>query len=150
MKRIFAALIAITFVSLSFTAHADDRKATAEKLVKDAIAHYQKVGEEKAYADFSEKDSAFFHGEFYIFVMSAETGTHVYHAVNHKLVGKNLLALKDTSGKAFVNELYENAKKNGNTWTSYQWVHPETKKIAPKVVYSEKLGNLIFSTGYYE
>ena len=36
--------------------------------------------------DFSVKDSKYNHGEFYIFVMSVETGTHVYHAVNAKLV----------------------------------------------------------------
>ncbi|WP_025898791.1 cache domain-containing protein [Sneathiella glossodoripedis] len=150
MKKIFAAVTALTLLVFSFQAQADDRKATAENLVKAAIAHYQKVGEEQAYADFSKKDSEFFHGEFYIFVMSAETGSHVYHAVNEKLVGKNLLGLKDTSGKLFVKELYENANKQGATWTTYQWPHPQTKKIEPKVVYTEKHGNLLFSTGYYE
>jgi len=150
MKKLYTALMAIVLVTFSLNTHADDRKATAEKLVKDAIAHYKEVGAEKAYADFSKKDSEYNHGEFYIFVMSVETGSHVYHAVNAKLVGKNLLGLKDTAGKPFVKDLYENAKNKGSTWTSYQWPHPETKKIEPKVVYSEKHANLIFSTGYYE
>ncbi len=150
MRKIYAALLAIVLVTFSLNTYADDRKAMAEQLVKDAIAHYDEVGQEKAYADFSVKDSKYNHGEFYIFIMSVETGSHVYHAVNAKLVGKNLLGLKDTEGKAFVNDLYENAKNNGSTWTTYQWPHPETKKIEPKVVYSQKHGNLIFSTGYYE
>jgi cytochrome c len=150
MKKLYTALMAIFLVAFSLNTHADDRKAVAEKLVKDAISHYKEVGQEKAFADFSVKDSKYNHGEFYIFVMSVETGSHVYHAVNAKLVGKNLLGLKDTAGKAFVKDLYENAKNKGSTWTSYQWPHPETKKIEPKVVYSEKHENLIFSTGYYE
>ena len=74
----------------------------------------------------------------------------VFHGANDKLVGRNLMALKDPTGKEFVKEYAENTKKNGTAWTSYQWVHPETKKLAPKQSYTQKHANLIFGTGYYE
>ncbi|WP_169568949.1 cache domain-containing protein [Sneathiella limimaris] len=150
MKKILTPILVVFALITAVSAQADDRKAKAENLVKAAIAHYQKVGEQQAYADFSKPNTEFFQGEFYLFVMKASDGSHVFHAVNPKLVGKNLTGLKDTNGDLFVKALWENAVANGSTWTSYQWVHPETKKIAPKVVYSEKAGDLVFSTGYYE
>jgi cytochrome c len=149
MSKLFSAFVAVLFVAISFNAQAADKKSTAENMVKAAITHYDKVGEETAYADFATPDSDFKHGEFYVFIQAADSGDMVFHGVNPKLVGKNLLKLKDTDKKLFVQELYDNTNKNGSTWTEYKWVHPETKKIAQKVVYSELHNGLIFSIGYY-
>jgi cytochrome c len=150
MNKILAVCASIFLLVASFSAQAEDKKATAENLVKTAIAHYNKVGQDQAFKDFSVKGSEFNKGEFYIFIQNTENNQLVFHGANEKLVGKNLMGLKDPTGKLFVKEFTENTNKNGSAWTPYQWVHPETKKLAKKNSYSEKSGALIFVTGYYE
>ncbi|MEP3245732.1 MAG: cache domain-containing protein [Sneathiella sp.] len=150
MKKLATLCATLLFAAFTVTAHAEDKKSIAENLVKSAIAHYSKVGEEKAYADFSVKGGDFNHGEYYVFIQSAAEDTMVFHGANAKLVGKNLMGLKDPTGKTFVKEYADNTKANGNAWTEYQWVHPETKKIAPKEAYTQLHDNLIFGVGYYK
>ncbi len=149
MKRLFPAFMAVFLVSFAFNAQAENKKDTAENLVKSAIAHYEAVGQDTAFGDFANRGGEYNHGEFYLFVQALDSADMVFHGANKKLVGKNLLKLKDTDGKAFVVEMYDNAKKDGKGWVDYKWPHPETKKITPKVVYSEVHNGLIFSTGYY-
>ncbi|WP_299375041.1 cache domain-containing protein [uncultured Kiloniella sp.] len=150
MKKIVSLFTTLLVVAFTFTAQAEDKKTTAENLVKAAIAHYKEAGQEKAFADFSVKGGEFNHGEFYVFIQSVASNELVYHGANVKLIGKNLMALKDPTGKEFVKEFTVNTKANGTAWTEYQWVPPETKKIAPKVAYSELYNDLIFVVGYYK
>lgn len=150
MKKIVTLFTTLLVVAFTFTAQAEDKKATAENLVKAAIAHYKEVGQEKAFADFAVKGGEYNHGEFYVFIQSAASDEMVFHGANAKLVGRNLMGLKDPTGKEFVKEYANNTKANGSTWTEYQWVHPETKKIAPKEAYTEMHNDLIFGVGYYK
>ncbi|WP_025898790.1 cache domain-containing protein [Sneathiella glossodoripedis] len=150
MKKILTVCASLFILVTSFSVQAEDKKTTAENLVKAAIAHYEKVGQEQAFKDFAVKGSEFNHGEFYVFIQSVETDEMVFHGANSKLIGRNLMGLKDPTGKEFVKAYAENTKKDGSAWTSYQWVHPETKKLAPKQSYTEKHAGLIFGTGYYE
>ncbi len=150
MNKILAVCASVFLLVVSFSAQAADKKATAENLVKSAIAHYDKVGKDQAFKDFAVKGGDFNHGEFYVFIQSAESDEMVFHGANAKLVGRNLMGLKDPTGKQFVKEYADNTKKNGSAWTSYQWVHPETKKLAPKQSYTQQHDGLIFGTGYYE
>lgn len=150
MKKTAITFVTFILVAFSFNAGAADKKETALNLVKAAIEHYKNVGQEAAYADFSTRGSDYNFGEFYIFINDMASGKTIYHGVNPKLMGRDLTGLKDTDGKPFVKELLDNSRANGNTWTDYKWVHPETKKIAPKTVYSEVHDGKIFSTGYYK
>lgn len=149
MKNIIPAFLTIFLVAFAFNVQAETKKETAESLVKSAIAHYKAVGQDTAFGDFAHRGGEYNHGEFYLFIQALDSADMVFHGVNPKLVGKNLLKLKDTDGNLFVQRLYDNAKKDGKGWVDYKWPHPETKKITPKVVYSEVHNDLIFSTGYY-
>ncbi len=149
MKNIIPAFLAILLVAFSFNVQAESKKETAENLVKSAIAHYKAVGQDTAFGDYANRGGDYNHGEFYLFIQDLETSDMIFHGVNPKLVGKNLLKLKDTDGKTFVTEIHEKSKTVGKGWVDYKWPHPETKKITPKVAYFEVHGDLIFATGYY-
>ena len=74
--------------------------ATAEEataMVKKAVAHI-KAGKDKAYADITTKGGAFSSGDLYITVYGLD-GTVRAHGANEKMVGKNLIDLKDVDGK---------------------------------------------------
>ena len=64
----------------------------------------------------------------------------VGHGANDKLVGKNLIELKDPNGKPLIQELRDVARKGGG-WVDYDWPHPQTKKIESKASYVRKLQN---------
>ena len=76
-------------------------------------------------------------------------GTVAAHGANAKMVGKNLIELKDIDGKAFVKERVDMAKSKASFWQEYKFTNPETKKIEPKAMYCEKLNDTVVCGGIY-
>ncbi|MYM41818.1 histidine kinase [Pseudoduganella sp. CY13W] len=131
--------------------HAADGGATradAEAMVKKAVAHIKKEGDAKAYADFTGKSPQFILHDLYIVVYRLD-GTVLAHGSNTKMVGKNLIELKDIDGKAFVKERVELGKSKGSFWQDYKFTNPENKKIEPKQMYCEKLNDTVVCGGIY-
>jgi signal transduction histidine kinase len=73
------------------------------------------------------------------------------NGANDRLVGKNLLEIKDQNGKPFVKEYLAMAQAKGSGWTDYDWVHPQTKKIEAKASYVRKLDGVdaVVGVGVY-
>jgi hypothetical protein len=107
----------------------------AKALAEEAAAHYKKVGREKALADFNDKQGKFVKKDLYIFVIDTD-GNTLAHGDNPKLIGKNLLEVKDLNGVYFFKEFIKTAKDGeGKGWVTYQWPHPDTKKPRAKASY---------------
>jgi hypothetical protein len=123
--------------------------AEAEAMVKKAVTYLKTNGEEKSLKDFSDPAGKFVEGDLYIFVYDLQ-GKCVAHGGNPKMVGKELLELKDADGKEFVKERIEIAKSKGKGWQNYKWNNPTTKKIEDKTAYIEKTGNFIIGCGAYK
>ncbi|MBK8508415.1 MAG: cache domain-containing protein [Candidatus Competibacteraceae bacterium] len=121
----------------------------AQALVKKAIAHIQSVGPEKAYADFTGKKLDFVNKDLYVFVNEIK-GNTLAHGANEKLVGKNMLDLKDVDGKAFLNEISEKAKVQSSFSVDYKFTDPVTKKILPKTIFCERLAETAVCSGIYK
>lgn len=106
----------------------------AKAMVEAALAHLRKVGPDQSFADFTDKANAAWHKkDLYVFVYDMQ-GVNRAHGANDKLVGKNLLALKDPNGKLLIQELRATAQKGGG-WVDYEWPHPQTKKTESKASY---------------
>lgn len=120
----------------------------AEALVKKAIAHI-KTDKDKAYTDFTEKKPAFVDRDLYIVVYDF-TGKPLAHGQNPKMVGKDLIDLKDADGKEFVKERVELAKSKGKFWQDYKFTDPVTKKVLPKQMYCERLDETAVCAGIYK
>lgn len=115
-------------------------KDEAKTLVDAAVEHVKKVGPEKAFKDFTTDKAAWNQKDLYVMAYDSK-GTCVGHGANEKLVGKNLIELKDPNGKFLVKEMTDMAMGKGNGWVEYEWPHPQTKKIESKATYVRKLGN---------
>lgn len=142
------ATFALTALAISTQAFADDA-ANATAMVKKAVAHIKENGKDKAFTDFNNPTGNFAKGELYIFVSDMQ-GKMVSHGANSKLIGKNLMDLKDADGKLFVKEYTDLAKAKGNGWVDYKWVNPSTKAIDNKSTYVEKIDDLIVGAGIYK
>lgn len=128
--------------SLAHTAWAQDNgtRDEARSMVDAAVEHVKKVGPDQAFKDFSDKSNkAWQKKDLYVFAYNME-GVNVGHGANDKLIGKNLIELKDPNGKPLIQELRATAQK-GSGWVEYEWPHPQSKKIESKVSFVRKLAN---------
>ena len=73
------------------------------------------------------------------------------HGGNPKLVGKNLVGLKDPDGKPFFQMLVDLAKTKGKGWSEdYKFLNPVTKKIENKAMYVERVDGNWIGVGIYK
>jgi cytochrome c len=127
-------------------------KSTAEEavaMVKQAVAYLNANGKEKAFEEFNDPQGQFVTRDLYVFVNDMN-GTTVAHGGNVKLVGKNVLELKDASGKAFIREMVEVTRTRGKGWVEYKWMNPQSRSLETKLTYVEKAGDFVIGCGIYK
>ena len=141
-----AALAAVPFI-----AQADEGALPADAIamVKKGMAFIKKEGKDKGYAEITSKTSQFKDRDLYLVVYGLD-GVVRAHGANEKMVGKNLIDLKDVDGKAFVKERVELAQAKGTFWQDYKFTNPTNKKIEPKSMYCEKLEDSAVCGGIYK
>ena len=122
--------------------------AEAEAMTAKAVAHIKKVGAEKAYGDFTNapewKDR-----DLYVFVNDLN-GKNLAHGLNSKLVGKDVLELRDPDGN-FPNKILDTlVKEKGKGWgTEIKFMSPLTQKIERRKVYAERVGDTLVAVGVF-
>jgi len=144
-----AVLVMFGFLGNGFAAEKRGTAAEAEKMVKKAIAFYKAKGKDAAFAEINNTKGQFTDRDLYVFVYDL-SGKCVAHGQNLKMIGKELIDMKDADGKAFVKERVEIAKTKGSGWQEYKFTDPLTKKIEDKRAYIERHGDLIFGCGIYK
>jgi len=151
--RTIAASLLLACAGLTFHAQAADGGASrddAVSMVKKGVAAIKSGGKDKAYAEFSDKANAAWRVHDLYLVVYGLDGTVFAHGANAKMIGKNLIDLKDIDGKAFVKERVELAKAKGTFWQDYKFTNPESKKIEPKEMYCERLEDTVVCGGIYK
>ena len=123
-------------------------KPEAEAMVKKAVAYVKANGRDKAYAEFNRKDGPFTDRDLYM-VAYGRDGVVLAHGANAKMIGKNLMEIKDIDGKAFVKERVEMAKTKASFWQEYKFNNPVSGKIEPKAMYCEPTADIIVCGGVY-
>jgi signal transduction histidine kinase len=151
MKKVFSFLAAAFLALASITAQADDQRASepeAQAMVKKAIEFYKKNGKDKALAEFMKKPGPFVDRDLYVtvYTMNADSLAHI----NPKMVGKNMMELRDGNGKYHIKERMEAAAKGTSGWQDFTFFNPVSKKIEPKRMYWEKYDDLVFACGAYK
>jgi cytochrome c len=150
MKKMMA--IFVTMLVVVGTTNAQGKKgkpADAEALVKKAVAFVKANGKEKSFVEFSDQKGKFVDGDLYVFVYDM-TGKCVAHGGNPKMVGKDLIDLKDADGKLFVQDRIAIVKEKGKGWQNYKWTNPVSKAIEDKTAYIEKIEDVIVGCGSYK
>lgn len=126
--------------------------ATAEEavaMVKKGVQYIKANGREKAYAEFTSKQSKFRDRDLYLVVYGLD-GKVWAHGQNDRMVGKVVIELKDIDGKEFVRERVEMAKAKPSFWQDYKFTNPVSKKVEPKQMYCERLEDTVVCGGVYK
>ena len=153
-------LIACTFavsavtVFSSMSAGATEPRGTADEaiaMVKSAEAYLKKNGKDKTFADIANPSSKQFHDkDLYVFVYDLN-GVTLAHGTNSRMVGKNLIDMKDIEGKFIIKSFIDLVKTKGQGWVDYKWPNPVTKQIEQKSSYVEKVDNdMLIGVGIYK
>jgi signal transduction histidine kinase len=152
MKLVAGVLLGCLFVSWAGVARAEEKPGTAADavaMVKKAVTFIKASGREKAFAQINNPKGQFVDRDLYVTVYDTN-GTCLAHGFNQKMVGKNMIDLKDPDGKAFIKERSEVAKSKDQFWIDYKYINPTTRQIGNKSMYTEKVGDLLVSCGVYK
>jgi signal transduction histidine kinase len=150
MLRIF---ISFAVMALVISSAAGDpglgSKDEAVAMVKRVQETFKKQGPEATFQDVTDKSTKQFHDrELYPFIYDLK-GKCVAHGARDVLVGKDLIDLKDQTGRYLVREMIQIATGPGNGWVEYKWPNPITNKIENKTAYVEKMGDYFVGVGVY-
>jgi len=155
MTRILTAFAAVLALMIGMPAAAQDKSkgtaAEATAMVEKAIAHIKKVGRDKAFADFSSKQPPWVDRDLYVVVYDMK-GKVLAHGSNEKMIGKDVIDLRDNDGKYFVRERVEMMSKGPEAkgWQDYKFMNPVSRAIEPKSMYLHRFEDLIVGCGIYK
>ena len=149
IHQIVAAALAAVLASPVAVASTNATADEATAMVKQGVAFIKANGADKGYAEISNKQGRFIDRDLYLVVYGLDGTVHA-HGANEKMIGRNLIALKDIDGKEFVKERVELARAKGNFWQDYKFTNPVSKKVEPKAMYCEKLDETVVCGGIYK
>jgi cytochrome c len=124
-------------------------KSDVTRMVERARNFLKSSGRRIAFAEFTNPSGAFVEDEMYVFVLNSK-GTMLAHGVNEKYVGAEFIDLTDSDGKLFIKEIVDTANSKGSGWVDYKWFEAVTRSWLPKIVYFEKVDDVIICSGIYD
>jgi signal transduction histidine kinase len=143
------ALLAGLFLVSAAQAQEHGTPAEAEAMVKRAVAFIAANGPQKAYDEFNT-GTTFKDRDLYIMVYDF-SGKALAQGSNPKMVGKDLIDLKDPDGKPLIRMFIDFAKTKGKGWSEpYRFLNPLTQGMGSKVLYIERVGDTLVGCGVYK
>jgi cytochrome c len=121
----------------------------AVAMVRKAIAYMKANGKEKTIAEANNPKGQFIDRDLYV-TMADMNAKMLANGANPRLVGKDLIDLKDADGRYFMRDRLEALKTKNSGWADYKWLNPLTKNLDLKSGYFEKYEDVIFSCGVYK
>jgi signal transduction histidine kinase len=145
-----AALLAGVLAGVNVATAAEfGTKDEAVAMVKKAVVFIKDQGPDKAYSEISNKSGPFIDRDLYVVVYGLD-GKVLAHGANSKLIGKDLLDAQDVDGKPYVKERVELARAQPTFWQDYKFANPVSKKVEPKQMYCERVGETAVCSGIYK
>lgn len=120
----------------------------ARALAERAAAHLERVGPERAFADFMDRSGGFIDRDLYVFVIDLDA-TMLVNGGFPEVIGSNIAAAQDSRGRFFAREMIASARRAGHGYVEYDWYSPCTGKMSPKVTFFKRVGNFIVAVGAY-
>ena len=155
MNKILAVFAALCVAIAGANAQAADAKkgtaAEAQAMVQKAIAAIKKEGRDKAFAQIDDLKGPFVDRDLYVVVYDMK-GKVLAHGANAKMIGKELIDLRDNDGKYFVKERVDMMSKGPDAkgWQDYKFMNPVSRQIEPKQMYLQRYEDLIVGCGIYK
>lgn len=127
-------------------------KATADEaiaMVRKGIDFIRTHGRAKGYAEISDASGRFRDRDLYLVVYGLDGTVHA-HGANARMIGRKLSALKDSDGRAFVEERIALARQRDSFWHDYRFPSPLSREVERKTTYCERLDDTVVCGGIYQ
>ncbi len=133
--------------------HAEEQKITPQQvvdLVKRSVQLIEEKGPDTAFPVLSDPKGDYVDGDLYVFTYNMD-GAIIQH-LRPKLVGKNMMNIKDKEGKCLACDFVRIAKEEGQGWSQYWWPKPGSGELSVKVSFIMKVpGHELFvGAGVYD
>ncbi|GLH74681.1 hypothetical protein GETHLI_31830 [Geothrix limicola] len=141
-----------TLACLTSLLPAQDSKARAQALVKEAVAFAKAHGKEALLKETNQGQGRF-HAknadDLFLFIYDMK-GVCLAIGFQGQLIGVNRYNSKDPDGKFFMQEILDTAKTKGSGWVDYKYTNPKSGKIEAKTSYVEFLDGWAVGCGIYK
>lgn len=121
----------------------------AEALVAKAAASFRTAGAQKTFEAVTSRAPGWVDRDLYVMIYDLD-GKCLAHGQNPKMVGKDLIDLRDADGRPFIKERMDLARAKGKLWQDYKWTDPVTRKLLDKSTYCERHDAHVFCVGIYK
>lgn len=149
-KKAVIAVVLCLFAAVSVFAQefARGTPSQAKEMVEQAVAYAKANGEEQAIKEFNNPRGKFVKDDLYVFAYSPK-GVCLANPMFPNIVGRDLYRSADSKGKLFRKEIVDLGNEKGSGWVDYIYWNPTSLREEIKVVYLQKMGNLIVCCGAY-
>jgi hypothetical protein len=121
----------------------------AVQMVQAGCEFLRAHGREALVADVNKLgDGRFVDRDLYLMVVRLDDCVFVAHGNNPRTLGQGPKS-RDVDGKAFVQEMRDLARAQGQGWVDYKWAHPVTNEILTKTSYVQRAGDVFVACGIY-
>ena len=145
-------LLITALICAAGTLQAQDQKAKALALVKEAVAFGKKNGKEALVKETNQGQGRFHvktGDDLYVFIYDM-AGVCQAIGFQSQMVGVNRWGVKDPDGKLFLQEMIGVAKTKGSGWVDYKYPNPKSGRIEDKTSYVENLDGWMVGCGIYK
>ncbi len=155
LRRLMIGALGALAVLFSTAAFAQGTAAEAKAMLEKAVAAV-KADKAKALEMFNKGDGGFRDRDLYVFCSNVSDGklVAVFNPNAKNLIGTDARIIKDSTGKVFGQEIYNDATKNPEGYiseVSYMFPKPGADKTpVPKASFVTKVADLICGVGYYK
>ncbi len=134
-------------------AHAGEGHGTAAEaraMVAAAVAYYDEVGAEAAFAKFTDDPAPMFRDrDLYVFVIDEDAVTvAIGQDTAPSRIGRSSLGFMDADGVDIGRAVLAAAAPDGG-WARYRWRNPATGEIEPKASWVVSHDGYVFGVGIY-
>jgi signal transduction histidine kinase len=148
MLKLMKLLVLSVSFSISSVCSAAELGTSAEAvaMVNKAVAYLAENGREKTIAEMNKPASAFVDRDLYV-VAHDMKGVILVNPVLPRMVGKNILEIKDVDGKAFVKDRLAMLAQANSGWNDFKWPNSVTNKVDIRSTYFTRVDDIVFTCG---
>jgi hypothetical protein len=149
MRKIvlFAAFVCLLLMPAAFVSAADSGTAAEAKAMLEKAVAALKADQAAAIEKFNKADGGFKDRDLYVFCFNMSDGKIVSHP---SLIGTDIRALKEKSGKAFGEDIYAAATEGKIAQVAYMFPRPGTTEPVAKESFVTRVGGTGCGVGYYK
>lgn len=142
----FFCLMVLFFGHTNIVAQETASPTEVVQKVKEAAAYLSEKGD-AGLSEFMDIKGRWVWKDTYVWVLHCEKGTNAAHPIKPKLVGSNLMGIRDTNGKLFFAEFCNMAKNPKGGWVEYMWPKVDDTKPFRKVTFVLSVPNTPYQVG---